>query len=815
MQLHVSPSSLGSLALLVLAAPLFAEPQDIQKRDQPDVFRQLEELLPTPGPTRTASGAPGPAYWQQRADYDIEVALDEQTRRMTGLAKIKYHNHSPDPLGYLWVQLDNNNLESHSEGALARTTSELDRLTYDALESMLAREEFDGGIDVLGVRDGSGSDLQHIVVGTMMRVDLTEPLASGAAQDFEVEWTYVMNRSDHVGARTGAEWFEDDGNWLFEVAHWFPRMAMYSDSQGWHNKQFLGRGEFTLEFGDYRVAITVPADHVVSATGELQNPTEVLSPVQIERLERAATADRPMFIVTPEEALDNQAEGTDETSTWIFEAKNVRDFAWASSRKFAWDAWGRPVEDRTVMCMSFFPNEGEPLWSRYSTQSIAHTLEVYGEHTFPYPYPVAISVNGPVGGMEYPMICFNGPRPEEDGTYSERTKYGLISVIIHEVGHNWFPMIVNSDERQWTWMDEGLNTFCQFLAESTWEDQYPSRRGEPADITRYMSSTNQVPIMTNSESILQFGANAYGKPATALNVLRETVMGRELFDFAFAQYSQRWMFKHPRPADFFRTMEDASAVDLDWFWRGWFYTTGHVDIAVTGLERYTLDTGNPEIAKGVQRKERDDEPVTRSKERNADLEKRTSRYPELLDFYNAFDELDVTPADRRNYEELVAKFEGSEAELLETPLHFSIVRFENQGGLVMPLIFDLHFADGSQEEVRLPAEIWTGNSEQVAKLLITEQEIERVVLDPHLELADTDLSDNEFPPKPVESRFNLFKRSETKNPMQQAQKEEERAAEEAAKMAMDSEMEDGTEPAAVEAGAEPQAGEPTGAREER
>ncbi len=805
--LTIRPHVLRSLPLLILAAPATA--QDIQKRDQPDVFRQLEELLPTPGPTRTASGAPGAEYWQQRADYDIEVALEEHSRRITGVARIQYTNNSPDALGYLWVQLDNNQLSSHSDGKLARTTTELDSLSYGALESMLAREEFEGGIDVLGVRDGAGAALPHTVVGTMMRVDLPAPVSPGMSVPFEVEWTYIMNRSDQVGARTGAEWFEEDGNWLFEVAHWFPRMAMYSDSQGWHNKQFLGRGEFTLEFGDYKVAITVPADHVVASTGELQNPGDVLTSEQQARLEQAATADQPMFIVTPEEALENQAEGTDATQTWVFEAENVRDFAWASSRKFAWDAWGRPVEDRTVMCMSYFPNEGEPLWSRYSTQSIAHTLEVYGEHTFPYPYPIAISVNGPVGGMEYPMICFNGPRPEEDGTYSERTKYGLISVIIHEVGHNWFPMIVNSDERQWTWMDEGLNTFCQYLAESTWEESYPSRRGEPAQMTSYMKSPNQVPIMTNSESILQFGSNAYGKPATALNVLRETVMGRELFDFAFAEYSKRWMFKHPRPADLFRTMEDASAIDLDWFWRGWFYTTDHVDIAITGLERYTLDNGDPEIAKAKQRAEREAEPVTRGKERNASLEKRTSRYPELLDFYNSFDELEVTPADRRNYEELVAKLEDQEAELLGTPLHFSIVRFENQGGLVMPLILDLHFSDGTTEEVRLPAEIWTSNSEQVAKLLITELPIDRVVLDPHLELADTDLSDNEYPPKPVDSRFKLFKRGESKNPMQKAIAEEERAAQEAEELAEQNTEEAG----AVEATTESEAAGTQDARE--
>ena len=777
----------GVLLPVLLAVPLASAQEAAGKREQPDVFRQLEERLPTPNDQRSGSGAPGHAYWQQRADYSIQVALDEDTRRITGSARIDYTNNSPDALAYLWLQIDNNQLGGHSDGVMMDNAPDLSDMQYRWFGRLLAEREFDGTVDVLGVTDAAGAPLPHTVVGTMMRIDLPAPLASGEQVTFGVDWTYVMNRSDEVGARTAAEWFEEDGNWLFEVAHWFPRMAVYSDVEGWHNKQFLGRGEFTLEFGDYEVAITVPADHVVAATGELQNADEVLNAVQRERLEAARTSDRPMFVVTPEEALANQAERAEGTRTWVFRARDVRDFAWASSRKFIWDAWGHDVGARNVLCMSFYPDEGEPLWSRYSTHAIVHTLDVYGKFAFPYPYPVAISVNGPVGGMEYPMICFNGPRPEEDGTYSERTKYGLISVIIHEVGHNWFPMIVNSDERQWTWMDEGLNTFVQYLAEQEWEPEYPSRRGEPRNIVEYMTSTNQVPIMTNSESLLQFGSNAYAKPATALNVLRESIMGRELFDFAFATYSNRWKFKHPRPADFFRTLEDASAVDLDWFWNGWFYTTGHVDIAVTGLERFSLDTGDPEQSKGRDREERDARPETLSARRNAELPKRTDRYPELLDFYNTFDEHDVTPADRRRFEELLGELEDTERELLDTELAFAIVSFENRGGLVMPLPLEVHYEDGTSELLRLPAEIWARNSERVTKLLVSESPVARVVLDPYQELADSDVANNAYPPLPKESRFKLFQREKKKNPMQEAQEETEREAEEAS--------------AAVEAGA--------------
>lgn len=746
-----------------------------EKFSQEDSFRQLEEILPTPNTYRTGSGAPGSSYWQQEADYEIDVELDDENQRIIGREIITYRNQSPDSLSYLWLQLDPNIFRPDSDDAMTQTAPAMDRMEMRTFRGILARKTFDGGVTITEVSDpDSGQAIEHTVVKTMMRVDLPEPLKSGESVRFAVGWEYNINNARVVRARTGYEYFPEDDNYLYEMAQWFPRMCAYTDVTGWQHKQFLGRGEFTLEFGDYVVRITVPDDHVVTATGVLLNPDEVLTDEQQARLEKAKTAAEPMFIVTPEEAKANEATPPTGKRTWIFKADKVRDFAFASSRKFIWDAQGHNVEGNHVMAMSFYPNEGEPLWSRYSTHAIIHTLNVYSRYTFKYPYPVAISVNGPIGGMEYPMICFNGPRPETDGTYSKRTKYGLISVIIHEVGHNYFPMIVNHDERQWTWMDEGMNTFLQFLTEQEWEEQYPSRRGEPKDIVPYMISTDQVPIMTNSESILQFGPNAYAKPATALNILRETILGRELFDFAFKEYAQRWMFKRPMPADFFRTMEDASGVDLDWFWRGWFYSTGHVDLSIEDVRQFNVNTADPDVEKGIQRAEREAEPETVSDQRNAQLAKRSDDFPGLLDFYNDFDPLDVTDSDRKAYERFLAGLSDEEKEFLQNQSNFYVVDFRNVGGLVMPIILRLEFEDGSHEEMMIPAEIWRRNNETVSKLIITEKPIKSIVMDPHLQTADADLENNYFPRRIVKSRFQLFKEQRMPNDMQRALQESSR-----------------------------------------
>ncbi|MEC9477095.1 MAG: M1 family metallopeptidase [Planctomycetota bacterium] len=739
----------------------------IDKLEGEDPFRQLDDVLPTPTEARLASGAPGPRYWQQRADMDIEVHLDAENHSLHGKEKVTYHNQSPHTLTYLWMQLDQNRFRHDSIGNLTDAEGLGEEQSISWLRRLAFEEEFQGGYDILGVKDANGSDLAHVIVDTMMRIDLPFALKPGEVVEYEVEWKNNIVNADLLRARGGYEWFEETNNAIYEIAQWFPRMCAYTDYAGWQNKQFIGSGEFALEFGDYRVAITAPDTFIVSASGKLMNEQEVLTTTQRDRLRIAEDSNRPLFIVTPEEALANEEKTSNGEKTWIFDAKDVRDFAWAASPKFIWDAMGVNVPGGTqTMAMSFYPNEGEPLWSRYSTHAIAHTVEVFSRISIPYPYPVAISVNGPVGGMEYPMICFNGPRPEEDGTYSERTKYGLIGVIIHEVGHNWFPMIINSDERQWTWMDEGLNTFVQFIAEQLWEEKYPSRRGEARNIIGFTTSTHQVPIMTNSEQLIQFGNNAYAKPATALNILRESVMGRELFDFAFREYSRRWAFRRPEPADLYRTLEDASGIDLDWFWRGWFYSTDHCDLAIDRVVRFHLDTGNPDVEKPLQKEERDSDPEWISRTRNEGLTIRTERFPELLDFYNSFDELDVTEQDRRGYERFLARLKDGDAELMQRSWNFTVLQMRNFGGLMMPIPLKVTYESGNTEDFRLPAEVWRQNPRVISKLLVTPEPIVRVEVDAYLEIADADRANNVFPPEIDDQRFKIRPDSDRSNPMQ-------------------------------------------------
>ncbi len=755
--------------LCVLALSAAAQEENVNKNK----FRQMYNELPTPNVYRNAAGAPGHEYWQQRADYNISLELDDEQQRIYGTEEITYFNNSPDNLEYLWVQLDQNMRAKDSDTYKTSPSSMDDRMSSGQLKSLTPT--FDGGFKLDYVRDANGKDLSHTVVKTMMRINLPEPLKAGASYTFSIKWWYNINDRMEIGGRSGYEYFEEDDNYLYTIAQFFPRMAVYNDVEGWQNKQFLGRGEFTLPFGNYEVSITVPEDHLVAATGTLQNPNEVLTRAQRKKLEEAkAERDNPVIIVSEEEARENEKEKAAKTKTWKFAAENVRDFAFASSRKFIWDAMGVEQSDGSVvMAMSMYPKEGNPLWEKYSTKAVAHTLKWYSHYTFDYPYPVAWSINAKAIGMEYPMICFNFGRPEEDGTYTERVKYGMIGVIIHEVGHNYFPMIVNSDERQWTWMDEGLNSFLQYLAEQQWERDYPSRRGPAYKIVDYMKGDKSkiTPIMTNSESIYQFGNNAYGKPATALNILRETIMGRELFDYAFKTYSNRWMFKHPSPADFFRTMEDASAIDLDWFWRGWFFTTDHVDIALDGVKWYRIDTQEPLAESELSKKMREEEPQYISSIRNAaEIEKTQDEIdPALRDFYTDYDPLSVSILDREEYEKYLSSLSDEERAMLEAGKNYYELSFRNIGGLVMPIIVQFQFEDGSIEDHYIPAEIWRMNDKEVSKVFITEKEVQQIVVDPYLETADTDTGNNYYPPRTQLNRFELYKRRSWgggENPMQ-------------------------------------------------
>lgn len=749
-----------------------------QENTNHNKFRQLKQELPTPNLYRTAAGAPGHGYYQQQADYKMKITLDDGKQTIHGEETISYHNNSPDRLEYLWLQLDQNMRAKDSDTRKIASGGAEESMNFWALKRM--HSDFDGGFKLKFVKDAKGNPLKHTVVKTMMRIDLPKPLAAGESIDFSIGWWYNINDRAKLGGRSGLEYFEEEDNYLYTIAQFFPRMAVYNDVEGWQNKQFLGRGEFTLPFGDYEVSITVPKDHVVGSTGELQNPNDVLTSKQRDRYKKARTADEPIFIVTPDEALAAEKEKASGTKTWVFKAKNVRDFAFASSRKFIWDAQGVKIGGNTVMAMSYYPKEGNPLWERYSTKVVAHTIITYSKFTTDYTYPVAISVHTNRIGMEYPMICFNGGRPESDGTYSERTKYGMISVIIHEVGHNFFPMIINSDERQWTWMDEGLNTFVQYLTEKEWDRDYPSRRGPAYKIADYMGGDKDriSPIMTNSESIFQFGNNAYGKPATAMNILRETILGRELFDYAFKVYCERWAFKHPTPADLFRTMEDASGVDLDWFWRGWFYTNDHVDISLDAVKWFRIDTQNPEAESPLAKAERDQHQVHIGDVRNKKeitqsvLERDTS----LVDFYNRYDPLDVTMMDREKFEQYSSMLSDEEKEIINQGFNYYELSLTNVGGLPMPVILEVTFKDGTKVVENIPAEIWKMDQKSLQKVLFYKKEVASISLDPFLETADVDLGNNHWPPMARPSRFKVFKQRDRSqpNPMQLQQRMQER-----------------------------------------
>lgn len=711
--------------------------QEGQKEREPghentNRFRQMYYEMATPNAYRTASGQPGPEYYQQQADYVMDIELDDRNQKIYGTETITYHNNSPENLEFLWLQLDQNVREKDSKANLRNPNRVLNRFNNPAyFASQNLKKPFDGGFNIEYVKDASGNPLPYTINWTMMRIDLPTPLASGQQVSFSIKWWYNINdRMKDGGGRSGYESFPEDGNNLYTIAQFFPRMAVYSDVEGWQNHQFWGNGEFALPFGNYQVNITVPADHVLDATGELTNRKEVFSREMMKRYNQAKKSfDKPVFIVTEEEAIEAEKGFSDKKKTWKFSATNVRDFAFASSRKFIWDMQAVDINGRTVMAVSLYPKEGNPLWEDLSTKVVASTLKTYSKFTFDYPYHKAISVHTARIGMEYPMICFNYGRPLPDGTIPERTKYGMIGVIIHEVGHNFFPMIVNSDERQWGWMDEGINTFVQYLAEQEFGErhpdviapykEYPSRRGPAKNIVSYMSADQSTlsPIMSNPENVFQLGPNAYSKPATGLNILRETIMGPELFDHAFATYSKRWMFKHPTPEDFFRTMEDASAVDLDWFWRGWFYSTDYVDLGVKEVKQYRMtDDGTPL---------KDGEKV---------LMEEMPSLKEFLD--NLTDEQKAT---------------------IDTPKYFYEVTYEKKGGIPMPLIVEFSYKDGTREVVKYPAELWRKNDKQVSRVMATNKEVVGIVVDPMEETADIDTSNNNWPKEEKSNEFEQFK----------------------------------------------------------
>lgn len=792
-----------SLFICMLANVVLA--QNIQNNptsNHGNKFEQLGTILPDANSFRTASGAPGHEYWQQRADYKIDAYLDEKDLRLHGEEEITYFNNSPDELRYLWLQLDENQHRATGDAVNFNPSPLETPLTDFQLEQLDFRNNLkEFGVNILKVTDKAGAPLKYTINNTMMRVDLPQPLKSGKKYVFKVKWNYKIVPRLKVGGRGGYEMFEGDGNAVFTIAQWYPRMCVYSDYQGWNHKQFTGRGEFALVFGNFEVNMKVPADHVVCATGTVENAAEVLNVQQLARWKQAQASGEPVEVVTLEEAQQREKNPeTTQTKTWKFKAENVRDFAWGSSRKFIWDAMAEPLAGKNVMCMSFYPKEAYALYRRYSTKVVAHTIRVYSKHTIDYPYPTAISVEAS-NGMEYPMICFNFGRTEADGTYSSRTKYGMISVVIHEVGHNFFPMIINSDERQWSWMDEGLNTFVQFLAEQEFDNNYPSSRGPAYKIVDYMSlPPNQLePIMTNSENINQFGSNAYAKPATALNILRETVMGRELFDHAFKEYSRRWAFKHPAPADFFRTMEDASGVDLDWFWRGWFYDIQPVDISLDSVRVFAYGPGGEPIAApsggfgggngGGGNDNEEFVSISTRRNKESGLSFLVDRDTSLRDFYYYYkpEKRQPTASGERpaggSTPEAPKPEKISEADAKKYDGRFYYeLTLTNKGGLPMPIIVQWNYTDGTSDTEYINAYIWRKNESKVVKSFLKTKEVKSIVLDPFKETADINENNQSWPKGEIKvNRFELYKSrgggggrrgggSQAGNPMQRAKK---------------------------------------------
>ena len=711
-------------------------------------FEQLDQMLPTPNEYRLGSGAPGPRYWQNKADYRIEIELNDVNQSVKGSEEITYYNNSPGDLKYLWLQLDQNVYQNNSNGQLSGTNDIKDSLSTKSLGSSLNLYGFDGGYKLESVKDMAGNPLSYHINQTMMRVDLSKSVKPGEKFTFQVSWQFNIVDRLKYWARSGFEFFPEDGNYIYHMAQFFPRMCVYDDIKGWQNKQYLGRAEFALPFGNYQVSITVPSDHIIAATGILQNPEQVLTKTQRDRFIQASkTYDKPVIIVTQSEAKEKEKTQAKDKKTWIFRADDVRDFAFSSSRKFIWDAMAVKVGSKTPMAMSFYPKEGNPLWEQESTKAVKNTIVTYSKHTIDYPYPVAISVHAPDIGMEYPMICFNFGRPNKDGTYSENVKNGMIGVIIHEVGHNFFPMIINSDERECTWMDEGLNTFVQYLTEKENYPGFPSPRGPAEKLVKYMKGDKTLhrPLMTGGEQIILGGAEQYGKAATALNILRETVMGPELFDKAFSEYADRWAFKHPKPSDFFRTMEDASGVDLDWFWRGWFYTLDNVDISVDEVKWYKAKKTN--IA--LENKSKNVQTGELASAKNSKVAKDFSGGPTPLTVINTPDEF---------YGEFKGRIDDNAIRVQLENKNLYEVTLSNKGGLVMPVILQFIYKDGSKEIVRLPAEIWRRDETKIKKAFLREKEVVSVILDPLLETTDVNTDNNAFPSVKEDSKFDEFKK---------------------------------------------------------
>ncbi len=690
-----------------------------------NIFRPIAENLPTPNSFRLADGQPGPDYFQQKVDYRIDVTLDEKKKTISGNELITYHNNAPVELGYLWIQLDQNTRAADAERYLVQDNSLSDPVKASEISRAIGKP-FDSDMQIISVKDQNGADLKHRIDGTMMQVIMVKPIIPGGVYRFKIEWTYSINDVNKVRGRSGYETFEKDGNSVFCIAQFYPRLALYDDINGWEVRQFHGQSEFGLEFGDFEVNITVPENHIVGATGELINTNEVLGSELEEKYSVAKRSPERVFIISEKEALENLKSKAGKTKTWKFKAEKVRDFAFASSQRFIWEGKNVKIGERNVFAHSMYPPEANPIWELNVTKAIEHTLISHSERTFEYPYPHALAVHLNRSGMEYPMICFNGRRPDDDGSYSEYQERRLISLIIHEIGHNFFPMIVNSNERAWAWMDEGLNVFMEYHAEKGWDPDYPSRRGTPKSIIGFMSKEKGelTPIMTPPDIESNLSLNDYWKTSAVLNLLRDLILGPEAFDHAFRTYANRWKFKHPTPADFFRTMEDASGRDLGWFWRSWFFSTDHVDISIDTVQWFTVE-GNNYLS-------------YKSKLDHIDSSQGESlKFNDLLEF--------GLRSDTSVVETLRENWNRDWGQKLPKKFHLYDLRLKNIGGIPMPISLRVYFENGGSEDFYYPAEVWAKDNSQFSKVIMTEKEVSFFEVDPERKSSDIVQRNNRWP----------------------------------------------------------------------
>jgi hypothetical protein len=645
------------LSLVLLAGcrttydPWFRRPEP---RASKTIFSPLD--LPAPNAQREGSGAPGPGYWQQQVDYSIDATVEPETRLVSGKGRVTYHNNSPDALDYLWLHLEQNSFRD------------------DGLASAVSPRGPDGkrrggsdGYTISAVKGVDGAELKFTPMDLVARLDLPAPLPPGGTFSWDMEWSFKI--PDGVYRRFGLEKVEQGK--IVEVAQWFPCVAVYDDVYGWNTLPYIGSGEFYTNFGDYDVRISVPREDLVVATGVLQNPTEVWTAEQQARWEKAKSSTETVMIRSADEVgkAETRPAG-DGPLTWHFKASKVRTFAFAASDAFILDAASLDGTPDSTLCVSAYPKEATPNWT-HSTQMLRTAMGGFNERWSKFPWPVMTNVNGPERGMEYPQIIFCGSRRDE------RSLYG---VTAHELGHNWFPMVVNTDERRHGWMDEGFNTFIDYYSAWDWfsePDQDAINRrgsGNPSSGGTLMRSTQVLPIDTPPDRLTGGlnGALSYGKTAQGLVLLRESILGPERFDAAFRTYIRRWSFKSPQPSDFFRSMDDAAGMDLAWFWREWFQETDVLDQAIGSV---------------------------------------------------------VQP---------LAAWHKDTGEWTWTP---GKVVVENRGDMVMPLVFRVTFEGGEQRTVTLPVDIWN-NTNRWTEPIPASAKITSVVIDPETAFPDMDRTNN-------------------------------------------------------------------------